>query len=629
MPDYVIDSLVLPGPKVLWDGVSDDVAVPDMWCRHTDYNALRDAANSLRSFVKTGLTPGTYTIATLTVGPNGNITGITAGSAGVADGDKGDVIVSSSGTVWTVDQLPESRIANLTADLASLSAAIATKANTSSLAAIATSGSASDLVTGAVPAARMPALTGDVTTVAGAVATTIAASAVTNAKMANMAAATIKGSVAGGAPADLTAAQAKGILAIAAADVSGLVATATSTNAANLTGTLNAAQLPALTGDVTSSVGSAATAIAALAVTTGKIAANAVTLAKIATQADQTILGNNTGGAASPVALTVAQVLTMLTGSSGLHLHDLGDGSDGTPVFDGVNTFTWATLVGSTYTLSRNVYWAGATINSGITIKTDGWVIRSNANIANAGDVNTNGNAAAGGTAGASTWATSRELPQGITGSNSGNSGAASGTAPHFLSTTAVAGGLAGTAGAVGGNGNVGGVGHGSSGGGSGGIAAAGGTAGGNGGTVTTVNQGSGGGGFLDYQCVTCGRSRNGTLFTSPSGGGAGANGAAGGVGGGSGGGAGMMAVLAFSISGAGTWRAVGGNGGAGTTGATNGAGGGAGGCGGLLVMHVAVGAYPAVDISGGNGGAGAAGAGGGGGGGNGANGAVGKSIQI
>lgn len=42
------------------------------------------------------------------------------------------------------------------------------------LAAIATSGSASDLIAGTVPAARMPALTGDVTTVAGAVATTLA-----------------------------------------------------------------------------------------------------------------------------------------------------------------------------------------------------------------------------------------------------------------------------------------------------------------------------------------------------------------------------------------------------------------------------------------------------------------------
>jgi hypothetical protein len=59
-----------------------------------------------------------------------------------------------------------------------VSGTIAT-ARVTGLAAIATSGSATDLTTGAVPAARMPAFTGDVTTVAGALATTLAASGVT------------------------------------------------------------------------------------------------------------------------------------------------------------------------------------------------------------------------------------------------------------------------------------------------------------------------------------------------------------------------------------------------------------------------------------------------------------------
>ncbi len=40
-------------------------------------------------------------------------------SGAIADGDKGDVTVSSSGTVWTVDDLPESRITGLVSDLAS------------------------------------------------------------------------------------------------------------------------------------------------------------------------------------------------------------------------------------------------------------------------------------------------------------------------------------------------------------------------------------------------------------------------------------------------------------------------------------------------------------------------------
>lgn len=62
-----------------------------------------------------------------------------------------------------------------------------------SLAAIATSGSATDLIAGTVPAARMPAHTGDVTSSAGAVALTIVPHAVTLAQQAPVAANRIMG----------------------------------------------------------------------------------------------------------------------------------------------------------------------------------------------------------------------------------------------------------------------------------------------------------------------------------------------------------------------------------------------------------------------------------------------------
>lgn len=67
-----------------------------------------------------------------------------------------------------------------------------------------------------------------------------------------------------------------------------------------LTGTLQAAQEPAHTGDVTNTAGSLALSIAA----------NAVTLAKLATQATNTVLGNATSGSAVPTALSVGSCST-------------------------------------------------------------------------------------------------------------------------------------------------------------------------------------------------------------------------------------------------------------------------------------------------------------------------------
>ena len=493
----------------------------------------------------------------------------------------------------------------------------------SGLAPIATSGSAADLSTGAIPVARMPAHTGDVTTSAGAVATTIAANVVTNAKLATMPASTIKGNNTGvtAAALDLSIAQTKTLLAIATGDVSGLATVATTGSAGDLsTGTLLAARMPAHTGDVTTSVGAIATTIVA----------NAVTNAKLATMPTLTLKGNNTGGTAAVLDLTVAQILVML----GIpNAFDLGDGSDGSCVLDGTNTFPWATKSGSTYTMTRAFFVSDITVNGGVVLKPDGWSGRCRGTFTNNGDISVIGNAASGTTPGAAGWTgASRELPPGaVGGTPPAGAGGGSTVAPQIFSTTSVNGGAGGFGGGsptAGGVGLTGGVGHGGSGGGGGGTTGGGnGADGGSGGTVTSVeNGGAGRGDTRQFQPAMTGRTYTGVQFTSGSGGGSGSNASGGSGAAAGGGGGGWMAFAANVFAGSGTWTISGGAGGAASG---TGAGGGAGGAGGFAVFRAFTGIYPTAIKAGGLGGAGSAGGGGITAGGNGGVGGVGYQVNL
>lgn len=126
-----------------------------------------------------------------------------------------------------------------------------------------------------------------------------------------------------------------------------ITANAVDLSGTNVTGTLAAARFPSLTGDVTNTAGTLGTTISNNAVTSAKILDGTVSNSDLATMPTLTFKGNNTGGTAAPLDLTVAQTKLAL----GLNLVEN----------TALSTWTGSTNITTVGTISAGT-WNGTTI---------------------------------------------------------------------------------------------------------------------------------------------------------------------------------------------------------------------------------------------------------------------------
>jgi parallel beta-helix repeat protein len=230
-----------------------------------------------------------------------------------------------------------------------------------------------------------------------------------------------------------------------------------------------------------------------------------------------------------------------------------GDGSDGTVAMNGTNTFSgFASLSGSTYTLSRDVFATSLTVSSGVTVLTNGYRVFCQGTVTNGGTVSFPGNNAASATGGTHT----------NSGTLQGGQAGGSGSAASAGANGTIASGSAGT-----GNGGAGGAGSSTA----GGAARA--------SNLSTpfpyrTPYAAAAGAFTVVGVACSASGANG----GSGGGGDGTN-----SGGGGGSGAGIIVIFAWSVVNTGTISANGGNG---FTPATGNCGGGGGGGGGLILIY-------------------------------------------
>ncbi len=273
-----------------------------------------------------------------------------------------------------------------------------------------------------------------------------------------------------------------------------------------------------------------------------------------------------------------------------------GDGSDGTATCDGSTAVAGMSLSGSTYTLTRSVYFASLTVNNGVSVFCNGWILNCSGTLTvNSGGIIHDDGRIPGAGAGSAT-----ATDAAANGSGTGNSGGDT-QANAVLLGYGRAGGLANGSAGTNSTQSFGGAG------GAGGSASSGANAGGSGGTVSGFGSAAPDNTRMVWTATTgamFGSAIPGaTIYGGAGGGGAGNDGTN--QGGGGGGGGGVLVVNTYGLVNNGAIHARGANGANAVS--TGDSGGGGGGGGGVVLVNLGSAATGSgtIDANGGSGGTG------------------------
>jgi len=339
---------------VLKNGFVSDINLSPTLC--APFPAMNFTFNASATVKHNGTTVGTRPAlnfidgsnVTLTINDDSvdneiDITIASSGGGGVSDGDKGDITVSGSGTVWTIDAtaVTYSKIQNVSAASKLLGRGDSGSGSPQEITlgtGLSMSGTTLNSSGGVSDGDK-----GDITVTSTGTVWTIDSAVVTFAKIQNIATDRLLGR-------DTAS--------------TGSVEELTVTGGVEFTGS-GGIQRSALTGDVTASAGSNSTTIANNAVTTAKIIDAAVTYAKIQdVTAASKLLGRGDSGSGDVQEITLGSGLAM-TGTTLSSTGGISDGDKGDITVSGSGTVWTIDNTVVTYAKMQNVSAASKLIGRG------------------------------------------------------------------------------------------------------------------------------------------------------------------------------------------------------------------------------------------------------------------------